>query len=332
MISRVAENCFWLSRYIERAETMARLVSINRLGILDTDIHDGQRWKPLVIVSGEQERFEELVGEAGYNKDDEAEEYLTWETQNPSSVYSSLAGARENARTTREVISREVWETINTAWQWINSPVARKEYKRDREQFHRKIRSTCAAFQGDCHDTMLHEEAFHFLRFGTLVERAGQTARIMDVKHHWLTKTAEGDYETPRESAQWMGILRLCSAVEPFFKRHTMAPTGPSVVKFIVQDPGFPRSLTHSLERVGNFVNRINRETQGGASTETLVLAQAACARLSERDMSRLDAEALHAELTHLIEAIAEVCIQAGRDYFHPIYQPAPSQSQTQTS
>jgi uncharacterized alpha-E superfamily protein len=329
MISRVAENCFWLSRYMERAETMARLVSVNRLGILDTDIHEGKRWKPIVVVSGEQKRFEKLVGVDAYNDDDKAEEYLTWESQNPASVYSSLAGARENARTTREVISRDVWETINATWQWFNSPAAHKEYKKDRVQFHRKIRTTCAAFQGDCHDTMLHAEAFDFLRFGTLVERAGQTARIMDVKHHWLSQRPRGEYETPRESAQWMGLLRLCSAGEPFFKRHTSAPTGPLVVKFIVQDPEFPRSLTHSLDRVRNFVTRINRQTRNGAETETLKLAEAACLRLRECDLSQLNSADLHAELTHLIEAIAEVCVQAGRDYFHPELGQTQSQSQS---
>ncbi len=318
MISRVAENCCWLSRYVERADTMARLVSVNRLGILDTDIHEGQRWKPIVVVSGEQRRFEERLGEAGYNQDDKAEDYLTWQPENPASIYSSFAGARENARTTREVISREMWETINAAWQWLNSPAARKEYNQDREKFHRRIRSTCAAFQGDCHDTMLHDEPFNFIRFGTHVERAAQTARVMDLKHHWITGAPPVEYETPLESAQWMGLLRLCSAVEPFFKRYTSAPTGPLVVSFILTDPSFPRSILHSVGRVINFVKRINASTKDGRATETLRLAEQEEVRLRQGDPSKLSGAELHDELTQVIEAMAAICNAAIVDYFDP--------------
>jgi uncharacterized alpha-E superfamily protein len=316
MISRVAENCFWLNRYIERAETTSRLVAVNRLGILDTDIHEGLRWKPVVVVSGEQKRFEALLGEAGYNDDAKAEEYLTWNPENPASVYSSFAGARENARTTREVVSREMWETINAAWRWLNSPSALRDYRKDSERFHRRIRSTCAEFQGNCHDTMLHEEPFDFLRFGTLVERASQTARVMDVKHHWLLQTADSEYESPQESAQWMGLLRLCSAVEPFFKRHTSAPTGPMVMRFILQDTGFPRSVVHSLDRMCDFVSRINIQTKGGAPTATLRLASAMAERLRETNVGALSAQALHVELTRVIETTAQICVQASEDYF----------------
>jgi uncharacterized alpha-E superfamily protein len=270
------------------------------------------------VVSGEQQRFEALLGEDGYNDDAKAEEYLTWNSENPASVYSSFAGARENARTTREVVSREMWETINTAWRWLNSPTALKEYRKDSERFHRRIRSTCAEFQGNCHDTMLHEEPFDFLRFGTLIERASQTARVMDVKHHWLLQNADSEYESPQESAQWMGLLRLCSAVEPFFKRHTSAPTGPMVMRFILQDAGFPRSVVHSLDRVCNSVSRINIQTKGGAPTATLRLAGAMAERLRETNVGALSAQALHVELTRVIDTTAQICTQASEDYFQP--------------
>lgn len=318
MISRVAENCFWLSRYVERADTTSRLVSVHRLGILDTDIHEGQRWKPIVVVSGEQARFEEMLGEEAYNDDERAEYYLTWEEKNPASIFSSFAGARENARTTREVVSREMWETINTAWQWLKSPSARKEYQQNREKFYGRIRATCAAFHGDCHDTMLHDEPFDFLRLGAHAERAGQTARVMDLKHHWITGSDETDYETPQESAQWMGLLRLCSAVEPFFKRYSSAPTGPLVMHFILTDPSFPRSILHSLERVENFVKRINVRTHGEKKSKTMELAVQAVARLRATAPAKLDGQSLHLELTEIIGLLAEICNQVAADYFYP--------------
>ena len=318
MISRVAENCFWLNRYVERAETTARLVSVNRLVILDAGIHEAQRWKPIIVVTGEQERFESLVGKRGYDKDEEAEEYLTWSDENPVSIRSSLAGARENARMSREVISREMWETLNTVWQWLNSPAARKEYKKDRAQFHMRVRRTCAEFQGDCHDTMLHDEPFNFMRLGIVLERANQTARVMDVKHHWSDAGSPGDYETAQQSAQWMGLLRLCSAVEPFFKRFSSAPTGPLVMRFILQDMGFPRSVTHCLDRARNFVERIEAGTKHRTATSTRTLIQAATKRMRTADVSTIGHAELHSQLTQVTASNAKICDQLYADFFDP--------------
>ncbi len=317
MISRVAENCFWLSRYMERADTMARLLAVNRVHILDSELNEGQSWRPVVIVAGEQERFENLLGEKAYENTEKAEEYLTWDERNPTSVYSSFAGARENARTTREVISREVWETINSTWRWLNEPAARKLYKKDRQKFFAKIRSVCAEHQGNCHDTLLHEEAFDFLKFGSWLERAAQTARVMDVRHHWLTEDSGDEVESPQESAQWMGLLRLCSAVEPFFKRHTAAPTGTLVVRFLLADRSFPRSVLFSLLQVEALARHINQYANESKPNETSRLASEALERITQADFSRPSSAALHATLTDVIESTSGICEQASRDYFH---------------
>lgn len=318
MISRVAENCFWLNRYVERAETAARLVSINRVAILDAGIHDAQRWKPIIAVSGERERFERLVGESGYDRDEEAEAYLTWSEDNPSSIRSSLAGARENARMTREVVSREMWEGINTLWRWLNGPAARREYKKDRAQFHLHIRRTCAAFYGDGHNTMLHEQPFDFMRLGMLLERASQTARVMDLKHHWaLTAGPEGD-ETAQASAQWAALLRLCTAVEPFFKRNLSAPTGPLVLRFLMQDMGFPRSVLHCLDRARNFIERIDAETRRREPTASHRLLLTASKRVRRINVSKIAQADLHAELGRTVAAVAGICDQVYADFFDP--------------
>lgn len=316
MISRVAENCFWLGRYVERADTFARILAVNRLHILDSDLQEGRSWKPVVIVSGEQKRFEELLGAGAYEDVEKSEEYLTWDERNAASIFRSFSGARENARTTREVVSREVWETINSAWRWLNEAEARREYNKDRQQFFARIRSTCAEFHGHCHDTMLHEEAFNFLRLGAWIERAGQTARIMDVKHHWLVPRGSAEYESPQESAQWMGLLRLCSAVEPFFKRHISAPTGSRVVQFLLQDAGFPRSVLYSLTRVEAYISSINVQANAGQANATQRLAQDTVQRLGKADFRHLSGEQLHQTLTEVIEASAAIYQRAADDYF----------------
>ncbi len=316
MISRVAECCFWLHRYIERTESTARLISVNRLSILDTGLHDAQRWRPILQTVGEHERFEKAHGKAGYERDADVEEYLTWSADNPVSLRSCLAGARENARMTREVISREMWETINISWQWLNSADARKEYRRERDHFYRRLLSMCAEFHGNCHSTMLHDEPFDFMRLGMLLERASQTARVMDVRHLWLAP-GERSVETPQEAAQWMAILRLCSAVEPFFKRNSSAPTGESVTRFLLQDSSFPRSVWHCQAQIVNFLERIGKDTRKG-HLPSLAMVKAESNKLRKIDTSALTHSQLHDLLTEVLKAFDTLNDLLYAEFFEP--------------
>lgn len=319
MISRVAESCFWLFRYIERAESCARLTSINRLIVLDANAADAERWRPVIVVVGEQERFEELIGASGYHDDDGTEEYLTWSEKNPVSIRSNLYWARENARMIREVISREMWETLNTWWQWLNSRAARKEYKKDRSQFYQRIRSLCAEFHGISHDTMLHEEPLDFMRLGMALERANQTARLMDVTHHRVASSEKATLETPWQSAQWVSQLKLCSADEPYFKRNRAAPTGSVVAAFLLQDPTFPRSVRHCFERAEESLGKIEIAAERSGPTPSLIAIRSMVERLRSQNIVSVIQSGLHAELTHVVETTAMVCEQLHRDFFDPI-------------
>ncbi|HWO12146.1 MAG TPA: alpha-E domain-containing protein [Polyangiaceae bacterium] len=342
MISRVAESCFWLLRYIDRAESCARLVSVNRLIVLDANVEASERWRPVIVVVGERERFEELFGPGKYEDDDHTEDYLTWSEKNPVSIRSNLYWARENARMIREVISREMWETINTSWQWFNSRAAQREYKKDRSQFYQRIRSMCAEFQGVSHDTMLHEEPWDFMQLGTTLERANQTARLMDVTHHRVASSDKSTLETPWQSAQWVSQLRLCAADESFFKRKRAAPTGRDVAGFLLQDPSFPRSVRHCYERAEQSLAKIEAAAERRRPTASLLAVRAMVERLSSQDIGSVIQSGLHAELTHVVNTTAAVCEQLHHDFFDPSTEfdvelasrpPGPrSQSQTQQS
>lgn len=334
MISRVAESCFWLFRYIERAESCARLVSVNRLLLLDAGLGDVERWKTVIVVLGEQERFEELLGADKYQDDDSAEEYLTWSEENPVSIRSNLAWARENARMTREVISREMWETLNTWWQWFNSGSAKREYKKDRSQFYQSIRRMCAEFQGTSDSTMLHEEPFDFMRLGMALERANQTARLMDVSHYRIASSDrpnggsavsdaspasdKGAIETPWQSAHWVGQLRLCAADEPFFKRNRAAPTGKAVAAFLLHDPTFPRSVLHCFERAEELLSGIETAAQRKAASPSLERVRDMVSRLRSSDIAAVIKSGLHEELTEVVNTAAAVCNQLHEDFFDP--------------
>lgn len=320
MISRVAESCFWLHRHVERAESVARLLAVNHFTVLDAGIHDAERWRPVVVVVGEKERFLEIFGPEGFNDDEQAEQYLTWDDRNPISIKASVFWARENARTIREVISREMWENINACWQWLNRDDARRTYRDNRGEFFQRVRSMAAEFQGVCHSTLLHEEPFDFMRLGMLMERANQTARVMDVKTHWLTSVpAAPGIENPQEAAQWAALLRLCAAHEPFLKRFRTAPTGPHVAEFLLKDMSFPRSVLHCFDRARNFLSRIHRSLEGRENPpQAMPLLLRMITRLKQQDVSNVAATDLHAELTHIIDTAAEVCTLIHADFFDP--------------
>jgi uncharacterized alpha-E superfamily protein len=249
VISRAAESCFWQNRYLERAETLVRLLETNLAFQLDVTLPDAERWRPLVVVTGELARFEEHVGAEAAEDEEAVQHFLTWEEENPSSLVSSLSGARENARTIRETVSREMWETLNELWLFVQGQEARRLYQRDRYAFYQEVRDRCLLFHAQALTTMLHEEPFDFMRLGTTLERAGQTARLLDVKYHSMGPT-HAELEMPAEAAQWLAVLRFCAGSEPFFKRSGFVLSGPNVAAFLLFDRSFPRSVHHNLSRV----------------------------------------------------------------------------------
>lgn len=289
MISRVANSCFWMNRYLERVEILARLQDVNMAFQLDVDLPQADRWRPLVIVNGQQKHYSEVTAAQDLDNPNIAQTYLTWNPDNQSSVFTSLALARENARTIRETISLEMWETINDLWLWLGSRSAKRLFEEDRHAFYQHLKQQCLLFHGVAEATMLHDEPFRFMRLGTTLERTSQTARILDVKHHSMGP-GDGEVESPSEAAQWLATLRYCSGVEPFFKRELLSFSGRAVAQFLLFDPAFPRSVRYNLERSRNL----------------LKLIRIPGSKIGERSTAKLDSMLAH------LEALASSSDQLG--------------------
>jgi uncharacterized alpha-E superfamily protein len=240
MISRVAEHCFWMSRYLERAENTARVLEVNQTLLLDLDVPVEYQWKPLLIISG-------IHDKPGDTDAESVQEYMTWETANRSSIVSSLAAARENARIIREVISADMWERMNYYYLWMQSPAARSLYASNRNEFYCQIKRINQLIHGITDATMSHGEAWEFFRLGKYLERACQTARILDVKYHILLPTP-AHVGTPADTVHWMAILTSCSGYEPYHKQRAgQGDPSVSVADFLIFDPLFPRSVYRCL-------------------------------------------------------------------------------------
>lgn len=317
MISRVAESCYWLSRYVERCETTARLLHVQSGMVLDTVLASHRTWRPLLIVSGEAPSFEERFGPDAVGDGERVLEYLTWDDANPASIFSSLRAARENARTIRETISLEMWNSLNAFWLWMCEDQTRALYEGERQEFYEQVSGRCHGFNGVISRTMLFEEPYDFMRLGMYLERAGQTARLLDIHHHALVDPASVPNEA-LDAVEWIAILRTRYAYEPFFKKARRSLAGPAVAEFLLREESFPGSVSHALTGALAALERIRPDGSpiGRRSGELLNTLRGAVVDL---DVGRAVGTTIHDVLTMIVDRAAEVSRTIGEDYFYAV-------------
>lgn len=262
MLSRVANSLYWMSRYIERAENNARIAEVNLQLLLDlanqpgTDVQ--QQWNPIISSLEENELFGSLYktldGKA-------AIDFVSLQKKNPNSIYSCLTLARENARTTREQISSEMWEQINRLYLFVNSEPGKKLLRSSSYEFFTRIISGSHLFQGITEATMTHGEGWFFMRTGKFLERADCTSRILDLKYHILLPSGEevgGNVDT----IQWMSVLKSCSALEAYRKIYVSQVAPWRVAEFLITHPGFPRSIRFSVDSLDEALHCISGSSE----------------------------------------------------------------------
>ncbi|WP_429884485.1 alpha-E domain-containing protein [Geoalkalibacter halelectricus] len=242
MLSRVAESIYWMARYIERAENVARIVDANYHMILDLPDGVGEQWEPLVVTSGDEELFKQLY--PAFTRE-AVVQFLTFDTRNPNAILTCLHMARENARSVREWISSEMWQQVNTFYLMVKDAARHSEVLELPHEFFVEIMMAGHLFSGLCDNTMAHGEGWEFARLGRMLERADKTTRIIDVKYFILLPSI--DYiGMPYDHILWASLLRSASAFEMYRKRYgQIAPD--NIIEFLVLDNQFPRAIHHCL-------------------------------------------------------------------------------------
>lgn len=309
MISRVADHCFWLGRHVERAEGSARLLAATRSLALDAALTPRPCWPQVVVVAGEEEPYRRRFG-PGADDGERVQRYLTWDEETPSSIRRTLRAARENARAVRDVVSQEVWEVLNELHLWLGSAAAAGEWREDRHGFYRRVVRGCQLTLAVVDETMLHEDAHQFIRLGTALERAGQTARLLDVHHDAFASRAPSQVI---EAAAFLALLHACSGFEPFMKRRRGAVTAEAIAAFLVGDPSFPRSIRFALAEARARLALLAPASPGGPGAEALALLQAFEAELRDGAVAT-SAPGLHALLTRVVDRTAAVCDSIGEE------------------
>jgi uncharacterized alpha-E superfamily protein len=256
MLSRVAESVYWIARYIERAENVARCVDVSLQVALDAPGGMGGQWRSLVAATGDAERFSERYGalDAGTVEDSSASDtaardailhFLTFDTTSPNSILSCVTKARENARQVRGVLAMEAWEHLNRFYHMLVSPDARRRAVESPHDFYSSIRSASYLFEGILESTLSRGEEWNFLRIGRYLERADQTSRILDVKYFILLPDPS-QVGSVVDDLLWTALLHSVSGHEMFRRRHgRILPE--KVVDFLVLDREFPRAVLFCL-------------------------------------------------------------------------------------
>jgi uncharacterized alpha-E superfamily protein len=241
-----------MNRYIERAENIARFVDVNLHLLLDLPEMFGGQWDALVRVSADHDVFVER-----YDSSDRASviEFLTFDRENPSSILSSLIAARENARSTREIISSETWEAINEFYLSIISPGARDQALSNPHDFFRGVRRASHLVEGASAETTSRSESWHFSRLGRMIERADKTTRILDIKYFLLLPDVS-DVGTSVDDIHWAAVLRSAGAFEMYRKAYGKL-TANSIVRFLLLDSEFPRSVRYCLSRMDRSLHTV---------------------------------------------------------------------------
>jgi len=268
MLSRVADSCFWLSRYMERAESNARILDVNIQLVLDFEDQNStdsnRQWQPILATLEDHEIFHDVYEDVSA---DSVMEFVTFEKTNPNSILSSVTYARENARTVREQISSEMWEQLNRLYLFFQSTAAHESFRASPIGFYRALVDKLHSFQGITDATMTHGEGWQFLQAGKYIERADSTSRVLDFKYHVLLPSGErvgGNVDI----TQWMAVLRSCSAMEAYLKLLHGRVTSWEVAQFLILHDNFPRSIRFCVDALDRSLHSISGTDRGHFSNE----------------------------------------------------------------
>ncbi len=294
MLARVACNVYWLSRYLERAENTARLINVHSSLLLDLPKSLGVGWDPLIAISGSEAQFYQIYPQAGEN---EVVSFLISE-DSPASILNSLSYARENLRTTRDLIPREAWEQLNDLYLWSKRTLANGLPKHNRYPFLRDLIRQTQQLTGLLYGSMNRDQVYTFLEIGCYLERADMVTRTLDVRSTNLLQMTQSQQQDeqgqqmqlatlkPFESIQWMSVLKSLTAYQ-MYRRATglVRVRGRDALQFLLQDSLFPRALYFCLEQVETHLKDLpgNGQTLGSLERLKRKISAADLALLAEQ-------------------------------------------------
>jgi len=316
MLSRTADHLFWMSRYIERAENLARLLDVTwQMSLVPQAVETAnQNWNAIIALNSLEETF--AAKYATVNAENVLR-FMVGDTDNYASIHSCLRLARENAHAVRGTITTEMWETLNSTWLEAREKTFEQLYNAGIADFFEWVKMRSSLSRGTTLGTLLQDESFHFIRLGTLLERADNTARILDVKYHVLRP--HGEEEGATDFYQWGALLRSVSAFEVYRKAYRDVITPERVAELLILRDDMPRSLHFCMNGVVKnlelIANSLSDETQRQAG---LLHAELHYARVED-----ILKQGLHEWLTDFMDRIYLLGNGISKDFLVPMVEAA---------
>jgi uncharacterized alpha-E superfamily protein len=317
MLSRVADAVFWMSRYIERAENVARFIDVNQAISLGGRIGISDQWAPLIYASGDEKLFEELYRNEFSRKN--VTRFLTFDRRNPNSILSCVASARENARTIRDILSTAMWEAVNRFHLRVREALGEERgILNNPHAFLERVKRASHQVIGVTGVTLSHGEAWNFAMLGRLLERADKTSRILDVKYFTLLPNP-GLVGSSIDIVQWTALLESTSALHMYRKRFGRI-SYLNVIDFLILDRHFPRSIRFCLSEAEQCLHAITGAPLGTFSCPAEQLLGVLNAKLNFSSVEDVRREGLH----EFIDDVQDRINAIGKEIFDQFFRSAP--------
>ncbi len=310
MLSSTADHLYWMARSMERAENTARMLDVTyRMSLLkQATAEPHHEWRAMLSISGLHEDFEARYPEPSA---DNVMHFMALDKQNPGSIYNSLFNARENARAVRGSITSEMWEALNHTWLEMRQKHSEGITELGVSRFFEWVKERSHLSRGITYGTLLRDDTSRFLRLGSFLERADNTARILDVKYHILLPSPS-DIGGAADYYQWGAILRSVSAFEAYRKVYRDQLTPKRVAELLILRPDMPRSLMSCME----VVNRLLQEINGSRSGELLRRCGLLHGQLRFGSIDDIFAGGLHEYLSEFLERTYDLGDLINTTYF----------------
>jgi uncharacterized alpha-E superfamily protein len=309
MLGKTAGGLFWMFRYLERAENTTRLLEAGWHIALTRSSSGSNEWQSIIATAGMTQAYEAKydVYEPGLVID-----FMLRDKENPSSVRVAIDSARSNARLVRTALSSEMWEATNECWMVIKEMLSKPVTERAVHDTVTQIRFRTSVVRGALHGTMLRNDIFAFSRLGTFVERADNTARILDVKYYVLLPSA-AYVGSSFDNAQWEVILRSVSGENSYRWLYGCESTPLTIANFLLLDKRMPRSLSFCAREIGENLELL--ETEYGTRPEAQIQAEALCHRINAHSIDTIFEEGLHEFLSGYVADNAKLAGHIEEDF-----------------
>jgi uncharacterized alpha-E superfamily protein len=306
LLSSVAERVYWMSRYIERAENTARIILVNHNLLLDIPRTMEFGWEALVTITGNADLFHEHHEEATERN---VLRFLIADKLNPNCISCSLGMARENLRTTRAIVPRSAWETLNDLYAYARDNKNSGISRRGRYAYLRRIIDYCQLLAGKLSSTMSHDQTYDFIRMGRNMERADMTARVIDVRASNLLPSLSEELK-PFDDIQWKSVLDSLAGYQMYRRHVHVRIRGRAVLRFLLKDDLFPRTVHYCLSEVEQCL-------RGLPGNETALRVLGRAQRLvQEVDVTEILSEGLNSFVDDLLEVHTQLQSQLTATYF----------------